>query len=127
MIATGTDIWVPQKVYQPYTEADRKRYITDCDLRQTIYFFSSAPYDWGITLEDALRFRLKDLQDKDDAMFEGCGPSVSIRIEVSSNPETNCTCPSWIQLVAWVQALDKANPNHGFQDPQRPYHESQAS
>lgn len=81
VIATGTKIWVPQKVYQPYTEADRKRYITECNLRQTIYFFSSDPHEWGITLEDALRFRLKNLQDKDDPMFEGCGPSVSIRIE----------------------------------------------
>ncbi|KIM68015.1 hypothetical protein SCLCIDRAFT_13717 [Scleroderma citrinum Foug A] len=81
VIATGTNIWVPQKVYQPYTEADRKRYITDCDLRPTIYFFSNGPHEWGIALEDALRFRLKNLQDKDDPMFEGCGPSVSIRIE----------------------------------------------
>ncbi|KAL4072962.1 hypothetical protein V8B97DRAFT_1869837 [Scleroderma yunnanense] len=81
VITTGTNIWVPQKVYQPYTEADRKRYITDCELKQTIYFFSSHPEEWGITLEDALRFRLKNLQDKDDPMFEGCGPSVSIRIE----------------------------------------------
>lgn len=84
VIATGTNIWVPQKVYQPYTEADRKRYITDCDLRPTIYFFSNGPHEWGIALEDALRFRLKNLQDKDDPMFEGCGPSVSIRIEVHS-------------------------------------------
>ncbi|KAG6330978.1 hypothetical protein ID866_8108, partial [Astraeus odoratus] len=80
-IATGTDIWVPQKVYQPYTEADRKRYIMECELKSTIYFFSSQPDEWGVTLEDALRFRLKNLKDKDDPMFEGCGPSVSIRIE----------------------------------------------
>lgn len=77
----GTNDFVPQTVYQPYTEADRKRYIRDVELHETIFFRSEDSPELGICLDDALRQRLLHLKDKDDRMFIGCGPSVSIRIQ----------------------------------------------
>lgn len=111
IIVTGVNTWVPQKVYQPFTEADRKRYIQECQLKETILFVSSAPSEWGVGLEDALKVRLKDLRDKDDPMFEGCGPSVSIRIEVrffSFSPIVRCIRAL---TVAWVSLVDQADPH----------------
>lgn len=77
----GTNDFVPQAVYQPYTEADRKRYIRDVELQETIFFGSDDTPELGISLEDALKQRLRHLKDKEDSMFVGCGPSVSIRIQ----------------------------------------------
>lgn len=77
----GTKDFVPQVVYQPYTEADRKRYIRDVVLQETIFFCVEDSHELGIPLDDALKQRLKHLKDKDDLMFVGCGPSVSIRIQ----------------------------------------------
>lgn len=77
----GTNDFVPQTVYQPYTEADRKRYIRDVELQETIFFHSENSSELGISLDDALKQRLRHLKDKDDCMFIGCGPSVSIRIQ----------------------------------------------
>lgn len=103
IIVTGVNTWVPQKVYQPFTEADRKRYIQECQLKETILFVSSAPSEWGVGLEDALKVRLKDLRDKDDPMFEGCGPSVSIRIE-------------WPGYRSWTKQI----PTNDFKTPKGP-------
>ncbi|KAF9245292.1 hypothetical protein BU15DRAFT_71047 [Melanogaster broomeanus] len=63
-------IFVPQKVYQPYTEADRLRYIRDAQLKETIFFYSSQS-ELGISLDDALKQRLKNMKDKEDQMFVG--------------------------------------------------------
>jgi nitrogen fixation protein len=82
IIVTGTTVYIPQSIYQPYTEADRVRYIEKADLKEPIIFKTAHPDQWGIALEDALRAKMKDLLDKDDNMFENCGPSVSIRLQV---------------------------------------------
>lgn len=103
IIETGTGIFVPQKIYRPYTEADQKRYIADCELKPIIYFFSSNPYEYGVTLEDAIRSKHKDLQDKDEPMFVGCGPSVSIRIE-------------WPGYRPWTKQI----PTNDFKTPKGP-------
>lgn len=102
-IATGTRIFVPQRIYRPYTEADQKRYITDCELKQTIYFLSSNPYEFGLTLDNAIKSKHKDLQDKDDPMFAGCGPSVSIRVE-------------WPGYRSWTKQI----PTNDFKTPKGP-------
>ncbi|KAH0836755.1 hypothetical protein J3R83DRAFT_8491, partial [Lanmaoa asiatica] len=65
----------------PYTEADKKQYILDVGLQETIFFHSNDPFELGISLDDALNHRLGHLKDKDDRMFIGCGPSVSIRVQ----------------------------------------------
>ena len=82
----GTNDFVPQVVYQPYTEADRKRYIRDVDLHETIFFRPDDSSEFGVFLDDALKQRLRHLKDKDDRMFVGCGPSVSIRLQVRHSP-----------------------------------------
>jgi hypothetical protein len=78
----GMSYFIPQKVYQPYTEADRLRYIQEITLKKTIFFYSQS--ELGILLDDALKQRLKHLDDKDEPMFVGCGPSVSIRLQACS-------------------------------------------
>lgn len=83
---SGMNDFVPQAVYQPYTEADRKRYIRDVELHETIFFLTDDPPEWGISLDDALKQRLRNLNGKDDRMFVGCGPSVSIRIQARELP-----------------------------------------
>ncbi|KAG2366918.1 hypothetical protein BDR07DRAFT_1479693 [Suillus spraguei] len=80
-IATGTTTYIPQSIYQPYTEADRIRYIEKADLKEPIIFKTAHPDQWGVALEDAMRAKMKNLIDKDDNMFENCGPSVSIRLQ----------------------------------------------
>jgi hypothetical protein len=83
IIATGTSVFIPQSIYQPYTEADRVRYIEKAGLKEPIIFRMTHPDQWGIVLEDAFRAKMQNLLDKDDSMFEDCGPSVSIRLQVS--------------------------------------------
>jgi ribosome-associated translation inhibitor RaiA len=43
------------------------------------------PSECGISLSDALHSRVRRLLDREKKMFEGRGPSVSIRLEVRSS------------------------------------------
>ncbi|KAG9312927.1 hypothetical protein JVU11DRAFT_6361 [Chiua virens] len=99
----GTKDFVPQTVYQPYTEADRKRYIREVELQPTILFQSDDPFDMGIRLDDALKQRLKNLQGRDERMFVHCGPSVSIRIQ-------------WPGYQSWSKQI----PTKDFRNPKGP-------
>lgn len=103
IIVTGTAVYIPQSIYQPYTEADRVRYIEKADLKEPIIFKTAHPDQWGIALEDALRAKMKDLLDKDDNMFENCGPSVSIRLQ-------------WPGYRAWTKQI----PTMDFKSPKGP-------
>lgn len=69
-------------MYKPHTGSDRRRYVEEVRLSLPIVFAMDGPSEFGIPLEDALKSRTKRLIDKDALMFEGCGPSVSIRLEV---------------------------------------------
>lgn len=100
---TGTTIYIPQSIYQPYTEADRVRYIEKADLKEPIIFKTAHPDQWGIALDDALKAKMKDLHDKDDNMFENCGPSVSIRLQ-------------WPGYRAWTKQI----PTMDFKSPKGP-------
>ncbi|KAF9221404.1 hypothetical protein BS17DRAFT_711300 [Gyrodon lividus] len=100
IVETGTRNSVPQKIYQPYTEADRLRYVRGVVLKATIFFCSNHSVEWGMSLEDALKLRLKHLKDKDEPMFIGCGPSISLRIQ-------------WPGYPAWttqIRTMDFKNP-----------------
>ncbi|KAI9461492.1 hypothetical protein HD554DRAFT_1513184 [Boletus coccyginus] len=99
----GTNDFVPQTVYQPYTEADKKRYIRDVELQETIFFQLHGSSELGISLDDALRQRLKHLNDKEDLMFVSCGPSVSIRIQ-------------WPCYAPWSKQI----PTKDFKTPRGP-------
>lgn len=100
---TGTTVYIPQSIYQPYTEADRVRYIEKADLKEPIIFKTTHPDQWGIPLDDALRAKMKNLLDKDDSMFENCGPSVSIRLQ-------------WPGYRAWTKQI----PTMDFKSPKGP-------
>ena len=70
-------------MYKPHTTSDRKRYVEDVLLEAPIYFFVEHSGQCGIPLHDALHSRVKNLVNREQVVFEGRGPSVSIRLEVS--------------------------------------------
>ena len=79
----GAGPLVPQPMYKPHTTSDRKRYVEEVLLEAPLFFISEHAQQYGIPLKDALHFRTKKLRDRDQVVFEGRGPSVSIRLEVS--------------------------------------------
>jgi hypothetical protein len=78
----GAGPFVPQLMYKPHTTSDRKRYVEEVLMEAPLYFISEHSQQYGILLKDALHFRTKKLRDRDQVVFEGRGPSVSIRLEV---------------------------------------------
>jgi hypothetical protein len=70
-------------MYKPHTTSDRKRYVEDVLLEAPIYFYveHSNAGQCGISLHDALHSRVKNLVNREQVVFEGRGPSVSIRLE----------------------------------------------
>ncbi|THU91517.1 hypothetical protein K435DRAFT_673954 [Dendrothele bispora CBS 962.96] len=73
--------FIPQPMYKPHTNSDRRRYVEEVDLDYPIYFWSENPTECGISLSDALHSRVRRLTNRDETVFEGRGPSVSIRLE----------------------------------------------
>ncbi|KIY52933.1 hypothetical protein FISHEDRAFT_34396 [Fistulina hepatica ATCC 64428] len=78
---TGLGPFVPQPMYLPHTNSDRRRYVEEVDLDEPLYFWQQEPLESGILLSDALHSRTRRLINRTDRVFEGRGPSVSIRIE----------------------------------------------
>jgi hypothetical protein len=76
-------LFIPQQMYKPHTNSDRRRYVEEVGLEEPIRFFCENPEECGISLDDALRSRVKRLRQKEEPVFEDRGPSVSIRLEVS--------------------------------------------
>jgi len=74
---------VPQKMYKPHTQSDRRRYVEEVELEQPIMFYLQGPGECGIPLRDALTGKYIRLVGRDDPMFRERGPSVSIRLRVS--------------------------------------------
>ena len=74
---------MPQLTYRPHTLSDRRRYVEEVALEPPIMFYCHGPQGCGIPLEDAMKARFSKLEGRDDSMFEGRGPSVSIRLNVS--------------------------------------------
>ncbi|KAG9312928.1 hypothetical protein JVU11DRAFT_6362 [Chiua virens] len=94
VVVTGTDEFVPQTLYKPFTEADKERYLERVLLFPPIIFMTREPSEWGISLEDALNGRNSYLVGKDDAVLQDCGPSVSIRINWPGYPSFKRQIPS---------------------------------
>lgn len=69
-------------MYKPHTNSDRRRYVEEVELEAPIQFWAEHPQECGISLSDALHARVKRLVNRDETVFEGRGPSVSIRLEV---------------------------------------------
>ncbi|KAH7929125.1 hypothetical protein BV22DRAFT_1126045 [Leucogyrophana mollusca] len=80
VVVSGTRTFVPQALYRPNTNADRERYVHRAVLSPPIIFIAEGTLEWGIPLESAVGRRIDCLRDKDEPVFEGCGPSVSIRL-----------------------------------------------
>lgn len=75
---------VPQRVYKPHTASDRRRYVEQAVLEPPVVFRSQEPPQLGISLRDALQNRFMRLKDRDELMFVNRGPSISVRLVVSS-------------------------------------------
>ncbi|KAF8889370.1 hypothetical protein BD779DRAFT_1521163 [Infundibulicybe gibba] len=73
--------FVQQHMYKPHTNSDRKRYVEEVELEAPIHFWVDHPEECGIPLLDALHSRVRRLRNRDETVFEGRGPSVSIRLE----------------------------------------------
>ena len=71
---------IPQLMYRPHTQSDRRRYVEEVSLQEPIYFY--AHNELGISLPDVLHSRVKHLEAREETVFHGRGPSVSIRLEV---------------------------------------------
>ncbi|KAI0644171.1 hypothetical protein C8Q79DRAFT_131748 [Trametes meyenii] len=94
---------VPQTDYRPHTQSDRRRYVEQVQLEPPILFFTQHPTGLGIPLKDAISSRFMQLVDRDDSMFEGRGPSVSIRL-------------NWPGYAPWTRQI----PTKDFRSPPHP-------
>lgn len=95
--------FVPQKMYIPHTNSDRRRYVEEIELQHPIYFWMQDPEECGIPLTDALHSRVRRLQCRDEAVFEGRGPSISVRIQ-------------WPGYRQWSRQI----PTKDFRSPPQP-------
>ncbi|KAH9940945.1 uncharacterized protein BXZ73DRAFT_42374, partial [Epithele typhae] len=96
-------LFVPQKTYKPHTLSDRRRYVEEVNLEAPIMFLTHGPHGCGIALEDAIKQRYSRLEGRDDPMFEGRGPSVSIRL-------------NWPGYAPWSRQI----PTRDFRSPPHP-------
>ncbi|KAI0629175.1 hypothetical protein C8Q77DRAFT_1066093 [Trametes polyzona] len=94
---------VPQPDYRPHTQSDRRRYVEQVNLDAPILFFMQNPTSMGIPLRDAISSRFMHLSGRDDPMFEGRGPSVSIRL-------------NWPGYAPWSRQI----PTRDFRSPPHP-------
>lgn len=65
--------------------SDRKRYVEEIELKPTIFFtdFKNGELIEGLPILLIMQNRIPGLQGRDDSMLSDCGPSISVRINVS--------------------------------------------
>jgi hypothetical protein len=80
----GVGDFVPQQKYRPHTSSDRRQYV-GLQLEHPIYFWMENPDECGIPLMDALHSRVRHLQNRDETIFLGREPSISVQILVSDD------------------------------------------
>jgi hypothetical protein len=115
----GAGPFIPQQMYKPHTTSDRKRYVEEVLLEGPLFFYSDDPARCGILLKDALHSRTRKLHNRDKAVFEGRGPSVSIRLEVRVSPTPVDLCSSCLQWPGYRQ-WSKQIPTKDFRNPPGP-------
>ncbi|KAN0088539.1 hypothetical protein V8E55_005596 [Tylopilus felleus] len=87
IVITGSNRFVPQRLYKPFTEADKERYLERVSLSAPIIFVAKeTALEWGISLEDVRNGKTQHLVDKDIPVLQDCGPSVAIRINWPGYP-----------------------------------------
>lgn len=118
----GAGPFVPQPMYKPHTTSDRKRYVEEVLLEAPLFFYSDHPTQCGILLKDALQSRTKKLRDRDQVVFEGRGPSVSIRLEVSQQVIIVRPQPSYFIPFQWpgYRQWSRQIPTKDFRSPPGP-------
>src|SRR6266851_8725144 len=96
---------VPQKRYKPHTSSDRRRYVDEVNLEQSIHFYMHKPDEEGIPLRDAMHGRFARLMGRDEPLFQQRGSSISVRIIVSLAPygsavphTCHCIGPDGVQI-----------------------------
>jgi len=94
---------VPQKRYKPHTSSDRRRYVDEVVLEESIHFYMQKPDEAGIPLKDAMHGRFARLAHRDEAMFQERGPSISVRI-------------NWPGYQPWSRQI----PTRDFRNPPGP-------
>lgn len=71
----------------------------------------------GISLSDALHCRVRKLRGRDETVFEGRGPSVSIRLEVRNHHIFSGTKANElidVPIVAWLSPMEPPDPDERF-------------
>jgi len=76
---------VPQTRFRPYTSSTvepERRYVDKTILQAPVYFFVGSPNDQkpGIPLPEAIMSNFVHLYDRDEQLFQGSGPSISVRL-----------------------------------------------
>jgi hypothetical protein len=94
---------IPQKRYKPHTSSDRRRYVDEVNLEPSIHFYMQKPDEEGIALKDAMHGRFARLVQRDEAMFQERGPSISVRI-------------NWPGYQPWSRQI----PTRDFRNPPGP-------
>ena len=121
----GAGPFIPQPMYKPHTTSDRKRYVEEVELEAPIYFVvEHSDNQYGISLHDALHSRVKNLLNRERVVFEGRGPSVSIRLEVSQQHRSYSSCfivshTSFLQWPGYRQ-WSRQIPTKDFRSPPGP-------
>ncbi|KAF9238230.1 hypothetical protein BU15DRAFT_47946, partial [Melanogaster broomeanus] len=80
VILDGPRRFVPQAIYQPYSQGHQERYVALTTLLPPIIFRTDDSPEWGISLLSLLSRQVIRLLDGDEPAFTSCGPSVSIRV-----------------------------------------------
>ncbi|TCD66622.1 hypothetical protein EIP91_001132 [Steccherinum ochraceum] len=96
-------VMLPQRTYRPHTQSDRRRYVEEVVLEAPIMFAMQNPTGFGIPCRDALNSKFMRLTGRDDQMFSGRGPSVSIRL-------------MWPGYASWSRQI----PTRDFRTPPGP-------
>jgi len=73
IVITGSDKFVPQRLYRPFTEADKERYLERVSLSAPIVFVTKEPLEWGISLEDVRNGKTQHLVDKNVLVLQDSG------------------------------------------------------
>lgn len=105
---------IPQKIYRPNTQSDRRRYVEEVALEPPIMFYLQHPEGCGISCKEAMNSRFSRLVDRDDAMFINRGPSVSIRINVCDLATFLFISMLTLFSVARVPPVESSDPYQGF-------------
>lgn len=102
IFSSRTATFIPQILYQPRGETDREKYVYTAILSPPILFYAENSSELGIALDE---IQTRRLRDKDDVVLQGCGRSISVRIEV-------CHEPCDLAVADWLELVDKQWPGY---------------